>query len=81
MGKVLKNESAVKAIFEDKFHLFLKNIGIYDDIQNGTIKCKFCGDTITFDNIASVFPESGSVKVVCDKPECICEMNNYLNEK
>lgn len=81
MRKVLKPNDAIKAIYEDKFQLFLRNIGVYENVMSGTEKCKFCNQTITLDNIASIFPESGTIKFVCDNPECIRKMNNYFNEK
>lgn len=81
MSKVLKPDDAIKAVYEDKFQLFLQNIGVYDKVVSRTEKCKFCGQPVTMDNIASVFPESGTIKFVCDNPECICKMNNYFNEK
>ena len=79
MSKVLKPNDAIKAVYEDKFQLFLQNIGVYENVVAGTEK--FCSQPITLDNIASVFPESGTVKFVCDTPECIHKMNNYFNEK
>ena len=81
MSKLLKSNDAIKAVYEDKFQLFLKNIGVYENVISGTEKCKFCSQLITLDNIVSVFPESGTIKFVCDNPVCICKMNNYFNEK
>ena len=81
MSKVLKPNDAIKAVYEDKFQLFLQNIGVYENVVSGTEKCKFCSQPITIDNIASVFPESVTIKFVCDNSECICKMNNYFNEK
>ena len=81
MSKLLKPNDAIKAVYEDKFQLFLQNIGVYENVISGTEKCKFCSQPITLDNIASVFPESGTIKFVCDNSECICKMNNYFNEK
>lgn len=81
MSKSLKSNDAIKAVYEDKFQLFLQNIGVYENVISGTEKCKFCSKPITLDNIVSVFPESGTIKFVCDNPVCICKMNNYFNEK
>ena len=55
MSKVLKPNDAIKAVYEDKFQLFLQNIGVYENVVAGTEKCKFCSQPITLDNIASVF--------------------------
>lgn len=81
MGRVLKANNAIKAVYEDDFQSFLKSIGVYDKVVSGSEKCKYCSQQITIDNIASVFPESGTIKFVCDEPSCICKMNNYFNEK
>ena len=81
MSKILKSDNAVKAVYEDDFQQFLKQIGILDEVTKGSIKCKFCGEPVSLDNIVSVFPEGGTIKVVCDKPQCITAMNNYFNEK
>ena len=81
MSKLLKSNDAIKAVYEDKFQLFLQNIGVYENVISGTEKCKVCSKPITLDNIVSVFPESGTIKFVCDNPVCICKMNNYFNEK
>lgn len=71
----------IKAVYEDRFQQFLEQIGVYDRVVSGVEKCKFCGRAISMENIASVFPESGSIKFVCDDPGCIIKMNNYFNEK
>lgn len=77
----LKPDNTVKAVYEDKFESFLKNIGVYEKIISGTERCKFCNNVISMDNIASVFPESDVVKFVCDNPKCLYKMNSYLSDK
>lgn len=44
------------------------------------LKCKFTGTVITFENLYSIFPESGDIKVVCDNPEAIKLFTDYVNE-
>lgn len=76
-----KDKEIIKAIHDNKLVEFLKNIEKYDSIIGGKEKCKFCKNQITMDNLYTIFPESGSIKLVCDKPECIAKMNSYLNDK
>lgn len=76
-----KDKEIIKAVHDNKLIEFLKNIKVYDSIIEGEKKCKFCKNQITIENLYTVFPESGSIKFVCDKPECIAKMNSYLNEK
>jgi hypothetical protein len=40
-------------------------------VQRGQRRCKFSGDVITVSNLHAIFPESGSIKYVCDKPACV----------
>ena len=67
----------VQAIYDDDMEDFLKSIGEYYKVLAGKLKCKYCEDVITLENISKIFPESGSVKFVCSKSECIiksCEL-------
>ncbi len=71
----------LKTIHETELKNYLKKLDVLNDVQNGLIKCKFCSDVIKLDNIHAIFPESGQVKFVCDKPSCIKELNSYLRKK
>ena len=76
-----KDKEIIKAIHDNKLEQFLRSIKVYDNIINKTAKCKFCSESISLENLYTVFPESGAIKFACDKPSCIANMNNYLNEK
>lgn len=76
-----QSTNAIKAVYDDHLQSFLEKIGVYEKVVSGLEKCKFCGRPISLENLASVFPESGSIKYVCDDPECIVKMNNYFNDK
>jgi len=76
-----KDKEIIKAVHDNNLIEFLKSIKVYDSIIKGEKKCKFCKNQISIENLYTVFPESGSIKFVCDKPECIAKMNSYLNEK
>jgi hypothetical protein len=65
----------MKAIYDDDLIEFLESIGEYKKIIRGKIKCKFCGEIITIDNISNIFPESGTVKYICNNPNCIVQFN------
>jgi hypothetical protein len=61
----------VQAVYDDDIEEFLRSIGEYDKVLSGRLKCKYCDSTITLENISKIFPESGSIKFVCNKSECI----------
>lgn len=61
----------VQAVYDDDIEEFLKSIGEYDKVISGKIKCKYCDSTITMDSISKIYPDSGSIKFVCSKSDCI----------
>lgn len=71
----------VSAVHDDNLEVFLRHLGVYDDVIHGRSKCKFCGNPVNYDQIATVFADSGSIKLVCNKPECIAKLSEYLSEK
>lgn len=71
----------LSAVHDNEFEQFLRNINQFDNIQKGLCHCKYCGETITVENIYSVFPESGTINFVCDKMNCIVSFMNNGNKK
>ncbi len=78
-----KNEDKkiLNAIHERDIDTLLKKLNLKEDFDNEKIKCKFCNTVINKKNIYSLFPESGNIKFVCDKPECVNQMLYYIEEK
>lgn len=76
-GKIKPNSEKLNAVYDDELMGVLEQLGVAKDFARGELQCAFCGDTITWDNLYSLFPDSGAVKFSCDKPECV----NQLMEK
>jgi len=51
----------------------LEKLGLKDEFLAGNIKCTFCNQVITNDNLYSFF-EDNRVKVSCNKKTCIKEI-------
>ena len=79
--KKQKEEGLVKVIHDDKIKYLLSNLELLTPIMEGKIKCKFCQEVVSLETINSIFPESGTIKVSCNKPECVLVLSEYLNEK
>ena len=58
-------------VYDEDLLPVLEKIGIKNDFLAGKIKCHFCNAVVTEENLYSFFLEEGSVKMVCDKPDCI----------
>jgi len=70
----------VKAVHDEDLEKFIEGLGMLNEFSRGELRCKFCKTTITFENMQSVFPQSGSVKFVCDGPDCAKELRTLLRE-
>ena len=74
-------KETLKAVHDDDLIVVLDNFGILHDFKAGNLKCKFCGKTITWSNLHSLFPESGAIKVVCNDTECVRALLEYLEKR
>jgi hypothetical protein len=72
------NEEAMQAVYDDELEGLLKSLGIHSAFVHKKLKCAFCKDTITWDNLQSLFPDSGSVKCSCSRPECVKALTERL---
>ena len=61
----------LKAVHDDDLNELLRSLNIYNEFVHEKMKCAFCGDLVTYDNLHSLFPESGSIKLCCNKPQCV----------
>ena len=76
--KDIQEREKLAAIHDDNLKEYLSNLGEYHKVIEGKCKCKFCSRTITMDNISSMFPESGTIKYVCDDMKCVVKMSQYF---
>lgn len=67
----------IKAVHDDDLIGFLRSLGLLHDIRSGKIRCKFCHDPIDIEKIQAVFPDSGSISLVCNKEQCIKQFLDY----
>ncbi len=72
---------ALRAVHDDDLGDLLENLGLRSKCIHGKLKCAFCKDIITYDNLHSLFPDSGDIKLVCSKPECVNRLLLRLETK
>ena len=68
------NKEELEFVHDNDLLLVLERLGIKDDFLTGKIKCVFCGDTITDENLYSFFEDNG-IKVSCNKESCIKDIS------
>ncbi|MDC0571059.1 hypothetical protein OAO52_04060 [Flavobacteriaceae bacterium] len=74
-------KAKLNAVHDNDLITLLKSLNLLEKIKKGKVKCKFTKEVITLDNLHSIFPEEGTIKVVCDTPDAIKFLSEYINEK
>ncbi len=80
-GGLPMTSSAVHAVHDDDLQAVLEALGLARAFAKGELRCKFCDDVMTWENLHSLFPEGGAIKLVCDKPECATALLEHLNAR
>ena len=70
----------VSVVHDEDLEKFLDSLGILKKYERGELKCKFCKTQITFENLHSIFPQSGDIKIVCDGLDCTRQLSRLLRE-
>jgi hypothetical protein len=69
----------VKAVYDDDLGRYLASLGL--DTSATTLgRCKFCAGAVTRDNLAALFPLSGSLKLACDHAACLLGLQQLIVE-
>lgn len=71
-------KEGMKAVHDDDLEGFLSSIRLLHKVRAGKVRCKFCREILDLESIQAVFPESGSVSVVCSREQCIKDFLSYL---
>jgi hypothetical protein len=69
----------IKAVHDDDLPQYLHALGIRN-VGGSLGQCKFCHEPVTLDNLAAIFPESGSIKLVCHQADCLLSLQELVRE-
>jgi hypothetical protein len=69
-----RKRETLRAVYDDDLHALLKSLGVYGDFAGGRLQCASCRDPVSTENLYAIYPDSGQVKVVCDKPDCVAQL-------
>lgn len=76
-----KDENEIKAVHEQDLENAIQTMGLLDELKAGKLTCKFCGTTITLENMHSILPHSQGFSFICDTPECVEKLMDYIEEQ
>lgn len=71
---------SVSAVHDDDLTRFLTSIGALNDIRAGKIRCKFCSEQTSLDDLQAVIPDSGTISYICKKPQCVRDLMKYMED-
>jgi len=74
-------KETLRAVHDDDLEELLQSLGLLHDFRAGKLRCKFCKRIITWDNLHSLFPDSGAVKTVCNDIECIKALLGHVEKR
>jgi len=74
------NKQEVDSVYDKDLEKILDGLGLLNKFKSGKLKCKFCHDTISLNNLHSFFPEAGKIRFICDKSNCVKELYYLLRE-
>lgn len=70
----MTDKKRVDAVYDDDLLELLDSLELKNRFLHGKLTCAFCGEIITWDNLHSIFPDSGSVKFSCTKSDCVNQL-------
>lgn len=69
----------MKAVHDDDLVGYLRTLGL-DPSSSQLARCKFCGEPVMLENLAALFPQSGAVKLVCDRAQCLLRLQDLIRD-
>lgn len=67
-------DNTIKAVLDEDFEKLLKTLNVYDRIVAGEERCCICGNIVTLNSIAAIFPYQQKVHYCCDSQQCIIKL-------
>lgn len=68
---------SVRAVHEYDLAEYLVGLGVYEIVESGQARCRYCGSAIGMENLGALFPDGEAVSYVCDNLLCL---NSVLGE-
>jgi hypothetical protein len=63
--------TTIKAVHDDDLPRLLDSLGLLTPIDRGEMKCMFCDNIITTENLSAILSRGRSIHLICCSPECI----------
>lgn len=65
-----RRREKLPAIDQENLIPLLVKLGMYDALLEGRLRCSFCEETLTLDNLQGLYRKDNEVAFFCIKPGC-----------
>lgn len=77
----MPTKQTLRAVYDDDLEELLTSLGLHQRFVSGRLRCAVCDDQIGWDNLNGIFPEGGTIKVACTRPECVTGLADRLSTR
>ena len=71
-----KQKIKIKMVQEEDLVQYLNSLGVYQNILDRKVNCRFCGLIITMENLQALFPYEDKICFVCSNAKCISRISH-----
>lgn len=62
----------IHAVLDEEMGSLLEAIGEAENVRNGNVLCKFCGNPVSIQSLQILVPhDDGQLDFICSNPECL----------
>lgn len=78
---VQASRDEVSAVDSRGLERLLEKTGMRRKFERGDISCKFCRQPVDESVFYAFVKDSGTVKAVCSKPQCVAQLVEWIEER
>ena len=67
---MIEKNDKIKAVYKSDLQKFLLSTGLLSDFSSGKLKCRYCGEVITENNLHAFIPCGDHFEVCCNNVNC-----------
>lgn len=73
-----KESQKISAVYDKDIERVLRDLGLFENVMAGRIKCVFCGEIITLSNLEFIFSKNKQIVISCNKDSCKYKMKENI---
>ena len=70
----------VTAVHDNDLAEFLDSMGLLQKMESGECQCVVCTTSVNLDNLSAILPKNNNIHLVCDKPQCISQIETIIGD-